>query len=99
MRCAKASSNSSKVDQSYLSGNANDYGYGIAVYGSDITYVTGYTDSSNFPLSKRRSPPEPSLHRTGSDCKTDRIDRRPGPGGDFHLPTQLLPYREILPLR
>jgi len=33
----------------YLGGNANDYGYGIAVDASDSAYVVGQTLSTNFP--------------------------------------------------
>lgn len=33
----------------YLGGNDNDYGYGIAVDGTVGTYVTGQTESSDFP--------------------------------------------------
>jgi len=33
----------------YLGGESADYGYGIAVDGSGIAYVTGQTRSTNFP--------------------------------------------------
>ena len=33
----------------YLGGNGNDRGYGIAIDSSGCAYVTGYTASSNFP--------------------------------------------------
>jgi hypothetical protein len=33
----------------YLGGSSGDYGQGIAVDGSGNAYVTGYTDSTNFP--------------------------------------------------
>ena len=34
----------------YLSGDAKDYGYGIALDSAGNAYVTGYTASSNFPV-------------------------------------------------
>jgi uncharacterized protein (TIGR03437 family) len=37
------------VYSTYLGGSGEDYGYGIAVDGAGSTYVTGYTQSSNFP--------------------------------------------------
>jgi uncharacterized repeat protein (TIGR01451 family) len=43
------SGNASLVYSTYLGGNSYDYGYGIAVDGSSNAYVTGYTNSTNFP--------------------------------------------------
>lgn len=36
----------------YLGGGGNEGGYGIAVDGSGNAYVTGYTDSPDFPKRK-----------------------------------------------
>ena len=44
-----SSSGNSLIYSTYLGGGGDDYGYGIAVDGSGNAYVTGYTDSSNFP--------------------------------------------------
>jgi uncharacterized repeat protein (TIGR01451 family) len=46
---AKVSSAGAKVYATYLGGNADDRGTGIAVNGSGEAYVTGFTSSSNFP--------------------------------------------------
>ncbi|MBN2135138.1 MAG: SBBP repeat-containing protein, partial [Acidobacteria bacterium] len=37
----------------YLGGSGNDEGYGIAVDSSGAAYITGYTDSSDFPTLNR----------------------------------------------
>jgi hypothetical protein len=37
------------IYSTYLGGGLNDYGRGIAVDGAGCAYVTGYTDSPNFP--------------------------------------------------
>ncbi len=39
------------VFSTYLGGTKKDYGYGIALDSNGAIYVTGYTTSSNFPLS------------------------------------------------
>ena len=40
----------------YLGGGGHDWGNGIAVDGLDNAYVTGYTDSTNFPTRNARQP-------------------------------------------
>jgi uncharacterized protein (TIGR03437 family) len=48
---AKYSSNGgTPVYASYLGGNGDDYAWGITVNGSGNAYVTGYTNSRNFPV-------------------------------------------------
>jgi hypothetical protein len=44
-----ASSGSTLVYSTYLGGNRREYGNAIAVDGSDSAYVTGFTNSTNFP--------------------------------------------------
>ncbi|WP_322489328.1 SBBP repeat-containing protein [Chloroflexus sp.] len=46
-----AASGSSLVYSTYIGGSNNDLGYDIAVDGSGHAYVTGFTYSTNFPLS------------------------------------------------
>ena len=36
----------------YLGGNGNETGYGIAVDGAGNAYVTGFTASTNFPTTR-----------------------------------------------
>lgn len=38
------------IYSTYLGGDEHDHGYGIAVDASNNAYVTGYTDSPNFPI-------------------------------------------------
>lgn len=54
----------------YLGGTANDYATAIAVDSSGSTYVTGYTTSSNFPIT-------PGAYQTtcsGGTCSSTNID-------------------------
>jgi len=44
------------VFSSYLGGNSDDYGYGIAVDSGGNAYVTGYTSSTNFPTASALQP-------------------------------------------
>ena len=44
-----SSGGNSLVYSTYLGGNDYDYGYGIAVDGSGSAYITGFTQSSDFP--------------------------------------------------
>jgi len=46
---AKFSTNGALLWSTYLGGNAEDIGYGIAVASDDSCYIVGYTESSNFP--------------------------------------------------
>ena len=43
-------SGSSLIYSTYLGGSGDDYGHGIAIDGSSNAYVTGATESSNFPI-------------------------------------------------
>ncbi|MFC1981423.1 SBBP repeat-containing protein [Chloroflexota bacterium] len=44
-----STSGSSLVYSTYLGGSGSDYGYGIAVDGTGSAYITGNTNSTNFP--------------------------------------------------
>jgi PKD repeat protein len=46
------SGNSSLIYSTYLGGNSNDAGNGIAVDSAGNAYITGYTESNNFPVTQ-----------------------------------------------
>ena len=54
----------------YLGGSGTDVGLGIAVDASGMVYVTGYTDSADFP---KKSPYQSTL-RGGTDAFVTRFD-------------------------
>ena len=67
---------SALIYSTYLGGNLNDFGQGIAVDGVGNAYVTGYTLSANFPL---RNPLQSSfggggVQRGGGDAFVTKID-------------------------
>jgi len=64
---------SSTVYSTYLGGNGQDYGYGIAVDGSNAVYVTGLTASTNFPTAN----PLQVNNGGGTDAFASKIN----PGG------------------
>ena len=51
------STGSALVYSTYLGGSTNEWGAGIAVDSDGNAYVTGYTQSTDFPLSTRSRPP------------------------------------------
>jgi hypothetical protein len=59
----------SVIYSTYLGGNADDRGYGIAVDGAGNVYVTGQTDSTNFPTLNQYQG-----YQAGRDTFVARID-------------------------
>ncbi len=53
---ALSSSGSLLIYSTYLGGSADERGYGIAVDSTDNAYVTGYTNSSDFPTANPYQP-------------------------------------------
>jgi uncharacterized protein (TIGR03437 family) len=47
---AKWDTNGNKIYSTYLGGNGDDYAFGVAINSSGIAFVTGYTNSRNFPV-------------------------------------------------
>ena len=64
------------VFASYLGGNGDDRGFGIAVDGSGAIYVVGDTPSNNFPTTAGGEPvvehPEPGGHPPAGDVVLDQ---------------------------
>jgi len=70
----KINSEGTELDYStYLGDSSNDYGQGIAVDSSGNAYVTGYTDSSNFPMVAGDTPFQDS-NKGGSDVFVTKIN-------------------------
>jgi hypothetical protein len=59
-----APSGSALLFSSYLGGDGDDAGYGIVTDGKGYAYVTGHTDSTNFPTA---TPFQPARASTGSN--------------------------------
>jgi hypothetical protein len=57
----------------YFGGNDDDYGNAIAVDGDGNIYLTGATNSTDFPLA---SPAQPAFGGGGIDCPSDEIPSR-----------------------
>jgi len=62
---------SALVYSTYLGGNGSDYGYGIAVDSAGNAYVTGQTNSTNFPTV---SPLQPSYGGGGWDAFVTKLN-------------------------
>ena len=54
----------------YLGGSGDDFGHGIAVDGSGNAYVTGYTNSTNFPTTN----PLQASNGGGTDAFVTKIN-------------------------
>jgi uncharacterized repeat protein (TIGR01451 family) len=63
------SGNASLVYSTYLGGNSDDRGFGIAVDNSGNAYVTGYTGSTDFPMLNQFQ-----THQAGADAFVTKID-------------------------
>ena len=73
---------SALVYSTYLGGSGDDDGYGIAVDSAGNAYVTGYTDSTNFPTAN------PLQATLGGGARRLRGEAEPGGLGPglLHLP-------------
>jgi hypothetical protein len=62
------------VYTTYLGGTGNDYGYGIAVMASGVAYVTGATDSIDFPIFPTTSGVFQMTNGGGQDAFVTKLD-------------------------
>jgi Beta-propeller repeat/Abnormal spindle-like microcephaly-assoc'd, ASPM-SPD-2-Hydin len=76
------SSGSALVYSTYLGGGGEDYGYGIAVDNVGNAYVTGATDSANFPT---ENPSQPTCVDSGGSCSGDAFVSKINPLGSALL--------------
>ena len=71
----KLSATGDLLYSSYLGGKGNDYGYGIAVDDSGCAYITGYTESDDFPTTPDSYQ---NIYAGGDDTFVVKLD----PSGD-----------------
>jgi hypothetical protein len=79
-----AASGASLIYSTYLGGSSADWGFGIAVDGSGNAYVTGYTDSTNFPTRNQYQ-----TDQTGRDVFVTKIDTTQSGGASLIYSTYL----------
>jgi hypothetical protein len=78
-----AASGSSLIYSTYLGGDANDFGRGIALDGAGNTYIAGHTESTNFPTQN----PYQANNAGARDAFIARIFQQPAATATPPVPT------------